>query len=73
MTMINGKLITHHITMEDWCDMNDTTISDLMCNEGPLDLMDSVVPALCDEGCEVEPDGTCEHGCPAITLALGII
>jgi hypothetical protein len=30
-------------------------------------------PALCDEGCEVEPDGTCPHGCPSILRAAGII
>lgn len=36
-------------------------------------LTDSVQPALCDEGCEVEPDGRCEHGCPSISLVLGII
>lgn len=35
--------------------------------------MDSVVPACCDEGCQVEPDGYCEHGCPAVTIALGVI
>jgi hypothetical protein len=34
---------------------------------------DSVVPACCTEGCEVEPDGTCEHGCPSPLIALGII
>jgi hypothetical protein len=32
-----------------------------------------VVPACCTEGCEVEPDGTCEHGCPSPLIALGII
>jgi hypothetical protein len=31
------------------------------------------VPACCTEGCEVEPDGRCEHGCPSILLAAGII
>jgi hypothetical protein len=36
-------------------------------------LLDSVQPACCDEGCEVEPDGRCEHGCPSVSLALGII
>ena len=36
-------------------------------------LMDSVQPACCDEGCNVEPDGRCEHDCPSISLALGII
>lgn len=34
---------------------------------------DSVVPACCKEGCQVEPDGTCEHGCPSILLAMSII
>lgn len=34
---------------------------------------DSVVPALCKEECEVEPDGRCEHDCPSILLALNLI
>ena len=34
---------------------------------------DSVMPALCDEGCQVEPDGTCEHGCPSLMIAAGLI
>lgn len=34
---------------------------------------DSIVPACCDEGCEVEPDGRCEHGCPSVLIALGLI
>ena len=36
-------------------------------------LLDSVQPAMCSEGCDVEPDGHCEHGFPSISLALGII
>lgn len=34
---------------------------------------DSVVPACCRNGCEVEPDGKCEHGCPSPLLALSYI
>ena len=34
---------------------------------------DSVVPACCSEGCEVEPDGRCEHNCPSVLLAAGLI
>lgn len=34
---------------------------------------DSIVPACCAEGCEVEPDGRCEHGHPSLLLALGVI
>lgn len=34
---------------------------------------DSVVPACCANGCSVEPDGTCHHGCPSPLIVLGII
>jgi hypothetical protein len=34
---------------------------------------DSIAPACCSEGCEVEPDGVCQHGCPSVLLALGLI
>ena len=34
---------------------------------------DSVIIACCDEGCEVEPDGYCEHGCPSVLVAKGLI
>jgi hypothetical protein len=34
---------------------------------------DSVAPALCDECGEVEPDGHCEHGCPSVLIACGVI
>lgn len=36
-------------------------------------LMDSVQPAMCDEECEVEPDGHCPHGAPSLSIVLGII
>jgi hypothetical protein len=32
---------------------------------------DSIVPACCKRGCQVEPDGHCEHACPSVLLALG--
>jgi len=35
--------------------------------------MDSVVPACCSEGCQVEPDGTCPHGFESVLLAMGMI
>lgn len=38
------------------------------------DLMDAgVVPACCDDGCEVEPDGNCPHGHESVLLAMGMI
>lgn len=45
-----------------------------MSEEGWQDeLMDSIVPACCSEGCEVEPDGKCSHGFPSVLLAMGVI
>lgn len=37
------------------------------------EITDSVVPALCKCGCEVKPDGVCEHNCPSILLRMGVI
>jgi hypothetical protein len=34
---------------------------------------DENATALCEEQCEVEPDGTCPHGCPSFMRAAGII
>jgi hypothetical protein len=35
--------------------------------------LESVVPACCTEGCQVEPDGSCEHGNQSILLELGYV
>jgi len=34
---------------------------------------DSIVPACCSEGCEVEPDGVCSHGHHSILIVYGIV
>lgn len=34
---------------------------------------ETVVPACCSEGCSVEPDGRCEHGCRSCLLVAGVI
>ena len=34
---------------------------------------ESMCPACCKEGCEVEQDGHCEHGCPSIMIEMGMI
>ena len=36
-------------------------------------LWESTSPACCTEGCIVEPDGACSHGCPSILIALEVI
>lgn len=30
------------------------------------------VPAACDHGCQVEPDGVCKHGHPSVLKVLGL-
>jgi hypothetical protein len=34
---------------------------------------EATAPACCSEGCIVEPDGTCHHGCPSVLLVIGMI
>lgn len=34
---------------------------------------DGTTEALCTEGCIVEPDGHCPHGCPSLLLELELI
>jgi hypothetical protein len=34
---------------------------------------DENAPTLCDHGCEVEPNGTCPHGCPTLLREAGLI
>jgi hypothetical protein len=60
----------HRISVERALENEGFTLGEwLVSNEA----QDSVMPACCDEGCQVEPDGRCEHGCPSIALALGVI
>lgn len=33
-------------------------------------LRGKALPALCEHGCEVEPDDNCAHGCPSVAVAL---
>ena len=33
----------------------------------------AVVLTLCEEGCEAEPDGMCEHGCPSVLMVAGLV
>ena len=60
----------HKISVETALSNAGYTVDDFI--GGPAG-MDSVVPACCDEGCEVEPDGRCEHGCPSVLIALGVM
>lgn len=57
------------------------TIKEFLEQDGRelVDILEAVTmeeenaPALCTEGCEVEPDGKCPHGNPSILVAAGMI
>lgn len=57
--------------------MSKITTEEALEMHGYDDIMDiafsSIIPACCSEGCEVEPDGKCEHGHPSILLEEGLI
>jgi hypothetical protein len=61
--------------------MNRITIAEYLKRDGRtlMDIARAVLlgdenaPALCEHGCEVEPDGKCCHGCPSILRAAGLI
>ena len=59
----------HQITVKQYLEETGETLEDVLEQA----TSDSIAPALCDEGCEVEPDGHCPHGCPSILLEVGII
>jgi len=60
----------YRITLSQYCE--DNGIEDRLNLIEDL-VSDCVCPALCKEGCEVEPDGRCDHNCPSILLACGLI
>jgi len=61
---------SHRLTMEEFLAQDGRTLESI-CQAILID--EENAPALCDEGCEVEPDGTCPHGCPSILRAAGMI
>lgn len=60
---------------------HELTIAELEGMEGMSaeDIMEEVIlgdrhcPAVCSEGCEVEPDGFCPHGFPSLALRMGFM
>jgi ketopantoate reductase len=59
------------MTLKEWLAQNGYASADDALAE--YSELDSVYPALCSEGCQVEPDGRCPHGAPSLLLALGLI
>lgn len=61
----------HQISIVEFLEREGFSTVDEYLDETGWDM--SIVPALCSEGCEVEPDGSCEHGCPSLLIVLGVI
>jgi hypothetical protein len=61
---------SHRITLNDLLKQEGRSFEEMA--EAVL-FGDENALALCDEQCEVEPDGTCPHGCPSFLRAAGII
>lgn len=55
----------HRIPAKQALTDNGTTLDELV--------FAGSIPACCDQGCEVEPDGECEHQCPSVLMAMGLI
>ena len=57
------------------------TVSKLVQDEGFEDVVEAcelwvsegICPAVCEDGCQVEPDGMCPHGHPSALIVLGMI
>lgn len=61
---------SHRITLNDLLKLEARSFEEMA--EAVL-FGDENALALCDQQCEVEPDGTCSHGCPSFLRAAGII
>lgn len=64
---------TTRISIKEWAKEQGYTKKSEVLNAAQEFSFDGICPALCSEGCEVEPDGECEHGCPSLLIALGVI
>ena len=58
------------LTMDEFLERDGRTLEEI-CEA--VSVAEENASALCDEGCEVEPDGSCPHGCPSILRAVGMI
>ena len=59
------------ITLQEWLAQNGYSSADEALAE--YSELDDSYPALCSDGCQVEPDGHCPHGAPSLLLAMGLI
>jgi hypothetical protein len=68
--MDRDTTLAHEMSIADLLKREGRTLEDIM--RGSL-FRDENTPALCEDGCEVEADGHCEHGCRSVLLAAGLI
>ncbi len=63
----------HRISIAQWREDNGYTDEDDFLTKLEEISLDGMCPAMCDVGCEVEPDGKCMHRCPSLLLAGGYV
>lgn len=68
--MNRNTVVDHEMKIADLLKREGRTLEDIL--RASL-FGDENTPALCEEGCEVEADGRCEHGCRSVILAAGLI
>jgi len=73
MSMPNLPPGTTRLTVAQWRQRYKVTDQDEFMDMLGEMVNEGMAEALCTEGCEVEPDGTCPHGNPSILLAYGIL
>ena len=65
-----GEQPSRELSVEGFLSRDGRTLNELLSESL---VGDENTPALCQHGCEVEADGTCEHGCRSILRAAGLI
>ncbi len=68
--MNRETVVANEMTIPDFLQQDGRSLEDIM--RASL-FGDENTPALCENGCEVEADGRCPHGCRSILLAAGMI
>ena len=61
------------ITMKQLLEDNGFESVNELIQDPEFNGFDGVAPAMCSEGCIVEPDGECPHGCPSVLIEMGVI
>lgn len=63
----------HRISVREWRDKEGLQDTEVFQETLERLSIDSVCPVMCRECGDVEPDGRCQHGCPSLLLAVGLL